>query len=145
VVIAARNTAACETAVAQLQQQHPHGHVFQTTCDVTQPDEVQHLAAFAKEKLGQIDVWVNNAGASQIPKAPLADTASQQIQQIVGTNMLGTLLGSQAAIQIMRTQATGDVLSAAYHIKMHLPCRKALTCFYDACYIVKHFEGQFCV
>jgi len=114
VVIAARDEAACAAAVRQLQQHHPQSQVHQTTCDVTQPDQMQHLAAFAKEKLGQVDIWVNNAGSSQIPKAPLADTASGQIQQIVGTNMLGTLLGSQAAIQTMRTQASGDASSAAY-------------------------------
>lgn len=107
VVIAARDEAACAAAVRQLQQHHPQSQVHQTTCDVTQPDQMQHLAAFAKEKLGPVDIWVNNAGSSQIPKAPLADTAIEQIQQIVGTNMLGTLLGSQAAIQTMRTQASG--------------------------------------
>ena len=112
VVIAARDEAACAAAVRQLQQHHPQSQVHQTTCDVTQPDQMQHLAAFAKEKLGQIDIWVNNAGSSQIPKAPLADTATEQIQRIVGTNVLGTLLGSQAAIQIMRTQASGDASSA---------------------------------
>jgi len=115
VVIAARDEAACAAAVRQLQQNHPQSQVHQTTCDVTQPDQMQHLAAFAKEKLGQIDIWVNNAGSSQIPKAPLADTASEQIQQIVGTNMLGTLLGSQAAIQTMRTQASGNESSAEYY------------------------------
>ena len=112
VVIAARDEAACAAAVRQLQQQHPQSQVHQTTCDVTQPDQMQHLAAFAQEKLGQVDIWVNNAGCSQIPKAPLADTATEQIQRIVGTNMLGTLLGSQAAIQTMRSQASGDASSA---------------------------------
>jgi len=114
VVIAARDEAACAAAVRQLQQHHPQSQVHQTTCDVTQPDQLQHLAAFAKEKFGQVDIWVNNAGSSQIPKAPLADTASEQIQLIVGTNLLGTLLGSQAAIQTMRTQASGDTSSAEY-------------------------------
>lgn len=107
VVIAARDQAACAKAAQLLQLEHPGRQVYQTTCDVTKPDHIQQLAVFAREKLGQIDIWVNNAAVSQIPKAPLADTAAEQITQIVGTNLLGPLLGSQAAIQVMRTQATG--------------------------------------
>lgn len=108
VVIASRNASACETAVAKLQQQHPHGTVLQHSCDVSQPDDVQQLAAFARQQLGQIDIWVNNAGVSQIPKAPLAETAAEQIQQIVSTNMLGALLGSKAAMHTMIAQPSGN-------------------------------------
>lgn len=94
--------------MAELQQQHPQGTVLQTSCDVSQIDDVQQLAAFAHQKLGRIDIWVNNAGVSQIPKASLADTAAEQIQQIVRTNMLGALLGSKVALQIMNAQPSGQ-------------------------------------
>ena len=113
VVIASRNATACESAVAELKQQHPQGMVFHTCCDITQPADVQQLAAEAKQKLGQIDIWVNNAGVSQIPKAPLAETSAEAIQQIVGTNMLGALLGSRVAMQTMHAQPSGQVIDAA--------------------------------
>lgn len=70
--------------------------------------QVQQLAAFAKCMLGQVDIWVNNAGISQIPKAALADTSAQQVQQIVATNLSGALLGYQAAVQVMREQTSGQ-------------------------------------
>ena len=107
-VIASRNASACESAAAELQQQHPQGTILQSSCDVSQPDEVQQLAEFAQQNLGQVDIWVNNAGVSQIPKAPLADTAAEQIQQIVSTNMLGALLGSKVAMQTMNGQTSGE-------------------------------------
>ena len=108
VVIAARTSNTCEASAHELQQQHPEQQVLHTTCDVSQPDQVQQLAAFARSKLGQIDIWVNNAGMSQIPKAPLADTSAEQVQQIIQTNMCGALLGCQAAVQVMREQKTGQ-------------------------------------
>lgn len=108
VVIASRTVAACESAVAELQQQHPQGTILQTSCDVSEISDVQQLAAFAQQKLGRIDIWVNNAGVSQIPKASLADTAAEQIQQIVSTNMLGALLGSRIALQTMSAQPSGQ-------------------------------------
>lgn len=107
VVIASRNASACETAAAKLQQQHPQGTVLQHSCDVSQPEDVQQLAAFARQQLGQIDIWVNNAGVSQLPKAPLADTSVEEIQQVISTNMLGALLGSKAAMQTMNAQPSG--------------------------------------
>ena len=74
VLIAARTSSTIEAAAQKLQEQYPQQQVFQTTCDVSRPELVQQLAAFAKGKLGQVDIWVNNAGASQIPKASLAET-----------------------------------------------------------------------
>lgn len=113
VVIASRNANTCESAVAELRQQHPQGTVFHTRCDVTQPEDVQQLAAEAKKRLGQIDIWVNNAGVSQIPKGPLAETSAEAIKQIVDTNMLGALLGSRVAMQTMHAQPSGWVTDAA--------------------------------
>lgn len=117
VVIASRNASARESAVAELQQQHPQGTILQTSCDVSQTSDVQQLAAFAQQKLGQIDIWVNNAGVSQGPKASLADTAAEQIQQIVSTNMLGALLGSRVALQIMSAQRSGQTSCSATKVE----------------------------
>ena len=75
--------------------------------------KLQQLAEFAQQKLGRIDIWVNNAGVSQIPKASLADTAAEQIQQIVTTNMLGALLGSRIALQTMNVQTSGQTSCSA--------------------------------
>lgn len=35
-----------------------------TECDVSSPASVARLAAHAQDKLGRIDVWINNAGYS---------------------------------------------------------------------------------
>lgn len=102
--------------MAELLQQHPQGTVLQTSCDISQIDDVQQLAAFAQQKLGRIDIWVNNAGVSQIPKAALADTAAEQIQQVVSTNMLGALLGSKVALQTMNAQSSGQTLIQCHSI-----------------------------
>lgn len=48
---------------------------------------MEALASFATEELGGLDVWVNNAGASQAPKAALVDTEPAALQAIVDTNL----------------------------------------------------------
>ena len=38
--------------------------VFGTACDVSDPQSIRKLAQEAQQRLGQIDVWINNAGYS---------------------------------------------------------------------------------
>ena len=70
---------------------------------------MQHLAQRAHDQLGSIDIWVNNAGQSQSPRTALTATPASTVQQIVGTNLVGALLGSQAAMAVMQQQDTGEV------------------------------------
>ena len=80
------------------------------TCLLFKPchaDQVDALASFAGESLGGIDIWVNNAGLSQSSKSDIADTDSSLLQDIVGTNLLGTMWGSRAAIRSMKGTPSG--------------------------------------
>lgn len=49
--------------VARLQV-GPGVNVYGTDCDVSSSASVARLAAYAKSRLGRIDVWINNAGYS---------------------------------------------------------------------------------
>ena len=49
--------------------------------------DMEALAAFAARELGGLDIWMNNAGASQAPKAALADSEPAVLQAIVDTNL----------------------------------------------------------
>ena len=69
---------------------------------------MQRLAQQARDQLGSIDIWVNNAGQSQSPRTALTATPASTVQQIVGTNLVGSLLGSQAAMAVMQQQDTGE-------------------------------------
>eukprot|EP00891_Asterochloris_glomerata_P000745 jgi/Astpho2/745/e_gw1.00016.173.1_t len=107
VVISSRSADHCRQAHQQLLQDKPKGTVLAEPCDVTQPEEVQRLAQQACDQLGSIDIWVNNAGQSQSPRTALTATPASTVQQIVGTNLVGALLGSQAAMAVMQQQDTG--------------------------------------
>ena len=41
---------------------------------------VEALADFAVQRMGGLDLWINNAGCSQAVKAPLVDTPAQTIK-----------------------------------------------------------------
>ena len=60
VVLAARNKRALKEAAAECEQLG--GRALAVTADVTLEEDVEDLARQAVDRLGAIDVWVNNAG-----------------------------------------------------------------------------------
>ena len=66
-----------------------------TTCDVTQPDQVDAAVAAVLERFGRIDILVNNAGISwgeSVETMPL-----EKWRAVVDTNVTGCFLMSRAA------------------------------------------------
>ncbi|KAL4855752.1 Chlorophyll(ide) b reductase [Chlorella vulgaris] len=108
VVLCGRSSDAVAATVEELQglaggSSKVHG----TTCNVARPEDVAALADFAKEQLGTIDLWINNAGTNAYRVGPLAEQDSQDIIDIIGTNVIGVMLGCKEAIRVMRGQPSG--------------------------------------
>jgi NAD(P)-dependent dehydrogenase (short-subunit alcohol dehydrogenase family) len=111
VVINGRDAAAVEAARASLE---PHctrkgQRVLGLAADISSAKGCDSLAAAAAAGLGHVDIWVNNAGVTQQPKAPLSETAAEEVQAVVGTNLLGTLFGCRSALRLMREQGYGTI------------------------------------
>ena len=90
-------------AQATVEQKYPGARVFGIKCDVGMAEDVEKLAAFAKEKLGVVHYWVNNAGINGGRK-PFVDLTPQQIEAVVKVNMLGSLLCTSEALKLMKEQ-----------------------------------------
>jgi hypothetical protein len=93
----------CSTAAAALTQRHPNGNVYHTKCDVSDATSVDNLATFAKNNLGTVTHWVNNAGVNGGRRA-LSEVPISQIELVVKVNLLGTLLCTKAAMALMADQ-----------------------------------------
>jgi NAD(P)-dependent dehydrogenase (short-subunit alcohol dehydrogenase family) len=59
--------------VEELSRTHAD-RVVGTVCDVRSPEGVEELAAFAREAMGGVDIWINNAGSNGYSYGPLIDT-----------------------------------------------------------------------
>ena len=98
VVLAARNAADLQRAVAQIRSEG--GRALAVRTDVADPAQVAELADAAINELGRIDTWVNNAAVSlygRIMDVPLADFRRQ-----MDVNYWGQVHGSRCAVQRMR-------------------------------------------
>jgi len=75
-------------------------------CDVRSLNDVQKLAAHAKETHGSLDIWVNNAGIGYIMK-PLLDVTEEDWNAVIDVNLSGSFFGVKSAAEVMVAQGTG--------------------------------------
>lgn len=109
VCIASRDATRTAEAAAQLQSKFPSQAIFSQVADVRQEAAMEALADYAVKSMGGVDIWVNNAGCSQSLKASIVETPVQVIQDVVDTNVLGSILGSRAAMRVMSTAGSGRI------------------------------------
>jgi 3-oxoacyl-[acyl-carrier protein] reductase len=80
-------------------------------CNVTVEDEVQHLFATAVERLGRIDVLINNAGLGG--DVPLVEMTDAQWSSVLDVTLNGTMRCTRAALKLMTAQGHGVIVNNA--------------------------------
>lgn len=88
VVMVDRDAPALDEAAAPLAGVDP------VVCDVSQPGQVDQMAAYLAETAGGVDALVNNAGVADF--GPIAETDFTRWRTVMETNLDGVFLMSQA-------------------------------------------------
>ena len=80
--------------------------------DVTQPDSVRALVERTVAGLGSLDVLINSAGVREI--VPFLELPAAEWLKVIGTNLTGTFLCSQAvARHLIAQQKSGKIINLA--------------------------------
>ena len=108
VTVSGRSSAASEAVAAKLAAQYGPDRVFGIACDVTIPAQVAGLWEAAASRFGHVDIWVNNAGSTG-EMGMVWERPAEEMQMVIGTNVVGTILGSQVALRGMRSQGYGAI------------------------------------
>ncbi len=77
-------------------------------CDVTSESDVQALIAAAAERLGGVDVMINNAGLGGSVR--LVDMTDEQWSAVLGVTLDGTMRCTRAALRHMISQGAGGAI-----------------------------------
>lgn len=112
VVVSGRNQERLDKAVSALAAKYQN--VAGCLCDVTKYDDNEKLFAFAKEKFGRVDIWINNAGMG-LPRYRLWEQPKDNHDVIVAANLTGVIYGSQVAVKEMLAQGGGYVFNMEGH------------------------------
>jgi len=108
VTVSGRTRENVERAVAELAAKHNPDHVLGQPCNVTQFEQVQALWDAARSHLGQVDIWINNAGISH-PQTAFCDHPPERIRAVVDTHLTGAMNGAKVALAGMLEQGFGAI------------------------------------
>lgn len=85
--------------------------VLALPCDVSDPEQVQQAIARAVQRFARIDMLVNNAGVAVFK--PLTETSFEEWRHVMGVNLDGAFLCSQACVPAMRRAGGGSIVNIA--------------------------------
>ena len=85
--------------------------VLAVHADVSQPEQVRAAMQAVEQRFGRIDALVNNAGVAVFK--PILETTFEEWRHVLGTNLDGAFLCTQAAAPIMLRGGGGAVVNIA--------------------------------
>lgn len=88
------------------------GTAFVKPADMGKASAVQKVADFIQQKLGRLDVLVNNAGLN-ISERSWANLKPEGVRELVDGNLISAFNGVIAALPIMRAQKAGLIIHTA--------------------------------
>src|SRR5712691_536175 len=100
--------AAAEELHARAAAADTPGEVSFVLADVASREDCRRMAAIAQERLGGIDVLCANAGI--FPDGRLEDLTEDDLDQVFGTNLKGTILSVQACLPALVASGRGRVI-----------------------------------
>lgn len=99
-----------EETVAQIKK--AGGKALLVQADVTKQEDIERMFSTVVDKLGTVDVLVNNA-AIATDKVPFMEANYEDFLEMISTNLIGPLICSQQAIKIMQKQGYGKILNTS--------------------------------
>lgn len=80
-------------------------------CDVTSKDDLLHCRDEILRQHGRVDVLLNGAGTNA--PTPFFDISAEEIQRIIGVNLVGTIYSCQVFGEVMVKQRSGSIINFA--------------------------------
>ncbi|MCK4777815.1 MAG: SDR family oxidoreductase, partial [Actinomycetia bacterium] len=78
--------------------------------DISIESDIKKLFDYTIEKLGKIDIWINNAGISG-RYIPLGEQSSEEITNVIDVNLKGTLLSNRILLPYFIKEGSGIIIN----------------------------------
>jgi NAD(P)-dependent dehydrogenase (short-subunit alcohol dehydrogenase family) len=93
---------------AQREVENAGGEALVCSADVADADQVEAAAAAVEEKLGPIDIWINNAMTSVF--SPIKEMTAEEFKRVTEVTYLGFVYGTLAALKRMLPRNQGTIV-----------------------------------
>ncbi|MCP3030767.1 SDR family oxidoreductase [Halobacillus sp. A1] len=110
VVLAARRAHKLQQLAEDVEDKYGVRAIVSET-DVTKRSDVEELVKHTTDKLGSVDIYVNNAGVMLL--SFLKNDHVDEWEQMVDVNIKGVLFGIHAALPQMLKQESGHIINVA--------------------------------
>jgi NAD(P)-dependent dehydrogenase (short-subunit alcohol dehydrogenase family) len=104
--VISRDQGALEATAEEIERLGGNAAIF--TADVSDADAVEAAASSFEERLGPIDVWVNNAMVSVF--SPIKQMEATEFRRVTEVNYLGYVHGTLAALHRMLPRDRGRII-----------------------------------
>jgi NAD(P)-dependent dehydrogenase (short-subunit alcohol dehydrogenase family) len=108
VTVSGRSEETTSRALDQLPSRYDRRRILGVACDVTDSSQLAALWEAAAGRFGCVDIWVNNAGFAG-EMATVWERPASEVQSVIDTNLVGTILGAQVAMNGMLAQGHGAI------------------------------------
>ena len=108
-MVAARDVTLCEQVAAEIRRTGVRAEAIPT--DVAIESDVANLISETLDRLGRLDVLVNNAGVGG--GGVVVDTTPEEFDRVVATNLRGTFLCSREAFRVMMSRGGGRIINVS--------------------------------
>lgn len=85
------------------------GRAQAITADVSSEDQVREMVRAAHTELERLDILINNAGVMLL--GPIGDADTEDWRRMMGTNVMGLMYATHAALPLMRAQGSGHIVN----------------------------------
>ncbi|HLQ70854.1 MAG TPA: SDR family oxidoreductase [Bacillota bacterium] len=108
VVLAARNKGRLDQLANELDKAG-HSNYLVVPTDVAKHNDVEKLVEMTNETFGEVDIYINNAGA--MLSAAINDGKVDEWDQMVDVNIKGVLYGINSILPDMKKRGTGHIVN----------------------------------
>jgi NAD(P)-dependent dehydrogenase (short-subunit alcohol dehydrogenase family) len=111
VVVLARHKDRLDEAIAEI-----GSHAVGIVADISDPASVRDAFTEIDTRHGRIDVLLNVAGVARVRR--IEEASDEDIATVVGTNFLGPIYTTRAAIPLLRKSGGGDIVNVSSEITL---------------------------
>jgi NAD(P)-dependent dehydrogenase (short-subunit alcohol dehydrogenase family) len=108
IIVNGRRHERVEQACVDLAMRYGSENLKGFPATVSDPEEMEKLWNYSVEFLGEVDIWINNAGLAHETE-PAWELPAETVKQVIDVNVLGLIYGSQVAMRGMIEQGFGQI------------------------------------